>query len=263
MEYNPVGVITSVHNPLVQRIKGLQANRRDREREGRFVIEGVRLLEEASAAHIRLELVLHERDLDSRALRALDLAERAGARPVPVTPAVLRACSETESPAGLLAIAERPAWVAPASPTAALILDGISDPGNVGTLLRTAVAAGLDAVYLAPGTADVYNPKVVRSGMGAHFRVPTLPLDWGALPPELARLRLFVADVDQGQPYDSVNWREPVGLIVGAEAAGPSEAARAAAAPVHIPMPGGAESLNAAVAGSILVFELVRQRRLA
>ncbi len=262
MEYNPVGVITSVHNPLVQRIKGLQANRRDREREGRFVIEGVRLLEEATAARIQLELVLHVRDLDSRALRALALAERAGARPMPVTPAVLRACSDTETPAGLLAIAERQAWAAPAAPTAVLILDGIADPGNVGTLLRTAVAAGLDAVYLAPGTADVYNPKVVRAGMGAHFRVPTLPLEWSVLPPELAKLHLHVADVDQGQPYDSVNWREPVGLIVGAEAAGPSAAARAAGTPVHIPMPGGAESLNAAVAGSILVFELVRQRRI-
>ncbi len=215
-------MITSVHNPLVQRIKNLQTHRRDREREGRFVIEGVRLIEEASAARIGLELVLHERDLDTRGLRALDLAERAGARPVAVTPAVLRACSDTETPAGLLAVAERPTWVAPAAPTAVLILDGISDPGNVGTLLRTAAAAGLEAVYLAPGSADVYNPKVVRAGMGAHFRVPTLSLEWATLPAEWAGLRLYVADVDQGLPYDEVDWREPVGLIVGAEAAGPA-----------------------------------------
>ncbi len=257
-------MITSTHNPLVQRIRALQARRREREKEGRFVIEGVRLLEEAGAAHVGLEVVLHVRDLDARALRALAQAERAGARPVAVTPEVLRACAETETPAGLLAIAERPARPAPTAPTAVLVLDGIADPGNVGTLLRTAAAAGLDAVYLAPGTADVFSPKVVRAGMGAHFRLPVLDLAWASPPPELAGLRLLVADVDQGPAYDGVDWRAPVGLIVGAEAAGPSAAARAAASSaVHIPMPGGAESLNAAVAGSVIVFELVRQRRAA
>lgn len=255
-------MITSTHNPLVQRIRALQARRREREREGRFVVEGVRLLEEACTARVGLEVVLHTRDLDARALRALAAAEATGARAEAVTPEVLRVCADTETPAGLLAIVERPEKPAPAAPTAVLVLDGIADPGNVGTLLRTAAAAGLEAVYLAPGTADAYNPKVVRAGMGAHFRLPVLALDWATPPPELGALCLYVADVDQGPAYDVVDWRAPVGLIVGAEAAGPSAGARSAAASaVHIPMPGGSESLNAAVAGSIIVFELVRQRR--
>lgn len=255
-------MITSTHNPLVQRIRALQTRRREREREGRFVIEGVRLLEEACAARVGLEVVLHTRDLDARSLRALAAAESSGARAEPVTPEVLRACADTETPAGLLAIAERVERPAPTAPTAVLVLDGIADPGNVGTLLRAAAAAGLDAVYLAPGTADAYNPKVVRAGMGAHFRLAVRALDWAAPPPELGALRLYVADVDQGPAYDSIDWRAAVGLIVGAEAAGPSAGARSAAASaVHIPMPGGSESLNAAVAGSIIVFELVRQRR--
>jgi len=257
-------VITSTHNPLVQRIRGLQSRRRDREREGRFVLEGVRLLEEAIAADVAIEQVLFVADLDARALAALESAERAGAQRVSVSPAVLHACADTETPAGLLAIASLPRRPTPAAPTAVLVLDGIADPGNVGTLLRTAAAAGLDAVYLATGTADAFSPKVVRSAMGAHFHLPLVSLAWDQLPPELAALRLWVADVDRGPTYDSVDWRAPAGLVIGAEAAGPSVAARAAGhSAVHIPMPGGFESLNAAVAGSILMFELVRQRRAA
>ncbi|MBL8093087.1 MAG: RNA methyltransferase [Anaerolineales bacterium] len=255
-------MITSTHNPLVQRIRALQTRRRDREREGRFVLEGVRLLEEACAARVGLEAVLHVTDLDPRSVAALAAAERAGARPVPVTPAVLRACADTETPAGLLAIAELPVPTPPTAPRAVLVLDGLADPGNVGTLLRTAAAAGLDAVYLAPGTVDAYSPKVVRAALGAHFRVPVLTFDWAEPPAAWSALRLYVADMDQGPAYDSVDWRAPAGLIVGAEASGASAAARASAiSAVHIPMPGGAESLNAAVAGSVIIFELARQRR--
>jgi TrmH family RNA methyltransferase len=145
--------------------------------------------------------------------------------------------------------------------TFALVLDGLRDPGNLGTILRTADAAGVQAVFLAPGTVDAYNPKVVRAAMGAHFHVPLVAAGWTALAGRLRGLSLWLAEARQGLAYDQVDWRQPSALIIGAEAAGPGDAARRLAPKqVSIPMPGQAESLNAAVAAGIILFEAARQR---
>lgn len=251
-----IRMITSSTNPTLKLIRALQSKRRTRESEGAFVIEGVRLLEEAVRAGLTPRAILHTPDLDERALAALRSFPNVPAQTV--TSALLASVSETDSPAGVLAIVPFPSLAFPLFPTFALILDRISDPGNLGTLLRTAEAAGVAAVYLMPGTVDAYNPKVVRAAMGAHFRLPIAEKTWEALPVEAARV--WVADL-AGETYTQVNWRAVQALIVGSEAAGPSAAALSFTPHrVTIPMPGRAESLNAAVAAGILLFEAARHK---
>jgi TrmH family RNA methyltransferase len=118
-------------------------------------------------------------------------------------------------------------------------------------------------VLLSPGTADAFGPKVLRSAMGAHFRLPVRTLDWPGIGQYVHGhgLKVFVADSGGGQAYDRADLTQPLALIVGGEAEGPgAEARKLAASTLHIPMPGKAESLNAAVAGAVLMFEVVRQR---
>ncbi|MCC6189786.1 MAG: RNA methyltransferase [Anaerolineales bacterium] len=254
-------MITAASNARIKFVRNLQARRSAREAERLFVVEGVRLSEEAAKAGARARLVLHTPDLDERGrVVAARLAEL-GAPVEAVTPAVMAAASDTRAPAGLLAVVPWSDLPLPTPLTLALVLDGLGDPGNVGTALRVAGAAGAQAVFLMPGTVDAYNPKVVRAAMGAHFYLPIVPADWETLPKALAGLDLWLAEAGAGQPYTGVDWRRPAALIVGSEAAGPGAAARALApGRVTIPMPGRAESLNAAMAAAVLLFEAARQR---
>jgi TrmH family RNA methyltransferase len=254
-------MITSFANPKIKLVRNLQAKRSLREAERLFVVEGVRLVEEAARALEAPRLVLHTSDLDPRGQAALEQLRARGAAAEAVTPQVMAAASGAETPPGLLAVAPMPALEPPSPLALALVLDGLRDPGNLGTILRTAGAAGVEAVFLAPGTVDAYNPKVVRAAMGAHFHVPILSAGWGTLAERLAGLSLWLAVAREGEDYHRVDWRPPSGLIIGSEAAGPGEAARRLAPRlVSIPMPGPAESLNAAVAAGILMFEAAKQR---
>jgi TrmH family RNA methyltransferase len=143
-----------------------------------------------------------------------------------------------------------------------LILDLLRDPGNLGTILRSAEAAGVGQVILTPGTVDLYNPKVVRGGMGAHFRLAATHLDWAAASARAVGRAVWLADMAGERRYDEVDWTAPSSLIVGGEAEGYSqEAASLATGTVRIPMEGGAESLNAAMAATVILFEAARQRR--
>jgi len=146
-------------------------------------------------------------------------------------------------------------------------LKALRDPGKLGTLLRTAAAAGAQALLLAPGCVDAFSPKVLRAAMGAHFRLPIRSLGWAELRAYLRpvgqerRLRTYLADSAGGLPHTHADFRAPLALIVGGEAEGAgAEGQSLAQSRVHIPMPGQAESLNAAVAAGILMFEVVRQR---
>jgi TrmH family RNA methyltransferase len=255
-------MITSTTNPKIKLIRALQAKRAEREAQRQFVIEGVRLAEEAARAGVTPALVLHTPGLDARAQAALDSLARGGAPVEGVSPAVMQAASETKTPQGLLAVLPFLALPLPSPISFAVVLDRVSDPGNLGAILRTADAAGAQAVFLAPGTVDAYNPKVVRAAMGAHFHLPLAEVSWETLASTLAGLEAWLAEARAGEAYDRVDWRQPCALIIGSEAEGPSAAARAfAARRVHIPMPGRAESLNAAVAAAVLMFEMAKQRR--
>jgi TrmH family RNA methyltransferase len=256
-------MITSLTHPKIKLVRALQTHRRAREQERLFVIEGVRLAEEASRAQIAPHLVLHTDPLDARGRAALNQLARLGAPVEIVSPRVMASISDTETPQGLLAVLPSSFISHPSSFSFALVLDRLSDPGNLGTLLRTAAAAGVQAVFLAPGTVDVYNPKVVRAAVGAHFHLPLVEASWDELRDPLSRLVVWLAEAREGEAYDRVDWRQPCALVIGSEAEGPSEAARQfTPRRVHIPMPGPAESLNAAVAAGVLLFEVTRQRRI-
>ncbi len=261
-------MITSTRNPKAQWVRKLQAQGRARREAGAFVVEGVRLAEEALGSGWEARLVLHTADLEGRGQAVVDGFAARGVPVEQVSSQVMKAASDTQTPQGVLVVVEFNPAPLPEAPDFLLILDGVRDPGNLGTILRTAAAAGVQSALLPPGTVDVYAPKVVRAGMGAHFRLPVQHMSWEGigdylrLPSGESRLRLFLAEAQGGETYTRVDLRAPLALVIGGEAAGPgSEVARLAHGRVHIPMPGGVESLNAAVAAAILMFEVVRQRQ--
>ncbi len=178
-----------------------------------------------------------------------------------VSDSLLNSVSETENSQGLLAVLNHSSIPIPRSPDFILIADRIRDPGNLGTLLRTSVAAGVQAVFLTPETTDAFAPKVVRAGMGAHFRLPIHRMTWEEIQDATKALQVYLADL-HGSPCWEMDFRLPLALIVGGEAEGATEKSRKLAKKaVSIPMPGKAELLNAGVAGAILLFEVVRQRQ--
>jgi len=254
-------MITSTHNSKVQLVRALLGRVKEREKQRAFVAEGVRLVEEALAAGWTFRFVLHVPDLAARARGLLRDLAAAGVELVPVTVEAMQSISETETPQGILAVLEHQKLPIPEPLSFAVILDSIRDPGNLGSLLRTAAAAGVQAAFLSPGTTDAFAPKAVRSGMGAHFRLPIQALDWEAIRLQVKGLQVFLADAAGTVPSWQADFLPPLALIVGGEAEGASaEARKLAPQQVYIPMPGRVESLNAAAAGAILMFEVVRRR---
>jgi TrmH family RNA methyltransferase len=258
-------MITSVHNAKIQWLRKLQSQARFRRQENAFVVEGVRLAEEALGAGWPAHLVLHSEQLSPRGQAVVASFVQSGVAVEAATEVVFKSACDTETPQGLLVALRLQPLPLPPTPDFVLIPDGVRDPGNLGTLLRTAAAAGVQAVLLPPGTADAYAPKVLRAAMGAHFRLAIQALDWPAIRQVVHAverpLQVHLADAAQGLPYTQADLRQPLALIVGGEAAGAGEqAARLADTRLHIPMPGGMESLNAAVAAAVLIFEVVRQR---
>ena len=256
-------MITSIQNERVKYVRSL-ARRRVRQREGRFVVEGTRLLDELVRAGIEPALVLYTEAWAETVAgqRLLALFSEAGEGIWPVNEAVMAACADTHTPQGVLAVV--PFLHLDPRPGLLLILDGIRDPGNLGTILRSAESAGVGQVLLAPGTVDLYNPKVVRGAMGAHLRLPVHSCDWTTLKERIEGRATWLADAAADTAYDAVDWTRPSALIVGGEASGAGpEAAQIATNRVSIPMAGGAESLNAAMAATIILFEAARQRRIS
>jgi RNA methyltransferase, TrmH family len=257
-------MIESQANPHVKRIRSLAADRRDRRRERLFVLEGVRLVADALAHGGTLTLTLYAPEQLDQTEAGRELREKLDKLPHahPATPQVVAAAADTVHPQGVVSLARWPA-VEPGRPGITLVLDAIQDPGNLGTLLRSAEAVGVAEVLCSGGTADVYSPKVVRAAMGAHFRLATeQDLAWEAVGERLALVdHVYAADAEATMPYYAADWRQPSALIVGNEARGLSEEARSLATKtIGIPMHGRAESLNAAVAGSVILFEALRQR---
>lgn len=258
-------MITSVHNPKVQAVRRLQSQARERHQQREFVVEGVRLCEEAQKAGWDASQVFVTDPLDERAKAVVEGFVGRSTPIETVSQAVMETLSETETPQGLLVVVGQQALPLPSSVDFLLILDKLRDPGNLGTILRTALAAGVQGVLLAPGCADAWSGKVIRSGMGAHFHLPihslAWPDIWGIVKAPSAPLTVYLADVTGGRLYSQADFHVPLSLIVGGEAAGAGTEARSLSdEKVYIPMQEGSESLNAAIAASILLFEVVRQR---
>lgn len=253
--------INSPNNDKVRFVKALQ-RRKVRYKERKFLVEGVRLVEDALRAGCVPALVFWgtEQESNRRAEALLRQLLAVTGEVYAAGPHIIKLLSDTVTPQGVLAVFSFVELV-PDRRDLLLILDGIQDPGNFGTLLRSAEAAGVDQVILAPGTVDAFNPKVVRAGAGAHFRLPLADLGWSEIAALTQNHLVRLADGSSPVAYYSVDWRRPVALIVSNEGSGPSrEALRMATERVAIPMKGDTESLNVGVAGSIILFEAARQK---
>jgi RNA methyltransferase, TrmH family len=257
-------MIVSPSNAQVKQIRSLAADRKERRRERLFMLEGVRLVADALASGADLTLALYAPDQIAAHAEGQGLLAQLERHPRahPATQQALAAAADTVHPQGVVALARWP-QIAPGEPGVVLVIDALQDPGNLGTLLRSAEAVGVAQVLCSVGTVDVYSPKVVRAAMGAHFRLAVeQDLGWEAVGERLALVdHVYAAEAGGGMPYYAADWRQPSALILGSEAHGLSEAAQSyATRQVAIPMRGGAESLNAAVAGSVILFEALRQR---
>ncbi|MBX5448841.1 TrmH family RNA methyltransferase [Thermogemmatispora sp.] len=274
-------VISSPLNPRIARLRELHTPR-GRRKHGLFLLEGPHLLKELLDRAVAPLEVYYQPELLGRTAEGQVLLQRllSGAVErralVQVSVRVIEALGEVQTSQGVIALlplaacsyeqvaTRRPA----ASRPALLILDRLADPGNLGTILRTALAADVAAVLLTPGCVDAFNPKVVRAAAGAHLALPLAEeVGWD----EIARRvqehcgrqqRVFLAEAGAPQLYYEQDLRRPFALIIGNEAHGPSAAARAlATSSISIPLANGVESLNAAMATAILLYEAVRQQR--
>ena len=242
--------------------------RKARERQGRFVAEGIRAVEELLASGLAVDGVLAAPTLDATA-RGAALRATVAARGVPVTDVTdgdFASAADTDSPQGVLAVAPVPSRTLDALTLATrdrvVVLDGVQDPGNVGTILRTAAALGAGAVVALPGTVDLWNAKVVRSAMGALFVRPAVSCTWDELDRFRAAQHLALWGADAGgDPVESEPVRRALparlALAVGNEGNGLSPELRARADRiVSLPIAADVESLNVAVATGILLYAL-------
>jgi RNA methyltransferase, TrmH family len=240
--------------------------RKAREKQRLFVAEGVRAVEELLRSPLRIRGgLIAPQLLDApRGAALADTLRSRGVELQEVAANEFSSAAETESPQGVIAIAEVPerslADLRPDWKGVVLVLDAVQDPGNVGTIIRTAAAFGAVATVTLPGTVDLWNAKVVRSGMGAHFTHPAFSSTWAELDAFRTRTgtKLFAAD-SAGEPASSVTSSSRVALVVGNEGGGLSADARARAdRTIALPLSPGVESLNVAVATGVLLYLLGR-----
>ncbi len=214
-----------------------------------FVVEGASLIAQAAAAGWEIEGQYIAPGAEALSLNG-DVFELA--------PNVIERVASTEVPQPVLAVVRQRASKMPVAPTFVLVGDRLSDPGNAGTIIRSAEAAGVDAVVFTAGSVDQYNSKVVRASAGSLFRVPVLSLELAAL--RLAGLALLATSSHRGAAYTETDLRQAVALVVGNEAQGIDDDALVDGW-ITIPHAGAAESLNVAMAATVIAFEVARQRR--
>jgi len=240
--------------------------RRVRRAEKCYLIEGRRLVAQALFSESDLALAFFtETFAQTKDGGKLIAALAQSATPIwSVSPEAMAHMAGTVTPQGILAVAAMPRVNPCAIREASLvvILDNLRDPGNVGTVMRTSQATGVDWLLLSSGSADAYSPKVVRGAMGAHFALPILQeLDWPQIGALLGQKRVVVADAQGDHTPWEMDWASPVALIIGSEAHGPSQSATDMATDsVRLPMSPRVESLNAAIATAVILFEIYHQR---
>lgn len=251
--------VTSLQNERVKLVYSLQQRPRARRKERKLALEGVRLIRDALARGVAPEFVLYTpKGADYDLIAQL---QNTRAKLIPVSDEVMTHVSDTQQPQGMIAVVPLPLPELPRHPSLALVLDAVRDPGNLGTMLRSAAGAGVDVVALSPDCVDPYNPKVLRAGMGAHFALPILELQWFEIAELTAGMQTLLAAGEAQQRYTDVDLTQPTALIIGSEAHGATAARKLPnVQPIAIPMLNATESLNAAIAASVILFEAQRQR---
>lgn len=257
-------MITSTSNPQVKRLLQLQKKSKAREEENVFVVEGIRMFSEVPVE--RVEKVYISETLYNKEKHDLNL----GKFSVEIlTDNVFSHVSDTKTPQGILCVVkqkkqelqtllnlENPHF---------MVLDNLQDPGNLGTIVRTAEGAGVDAVFMSKDCVDIYNPKTIRSTMGSIYRMPFLYVEDVLEFMELLKkngITTYAAHLEGKHTYDEEDYKSGTAILIGNEGNGlRPEISGKADVWVRIPMAGKVESLNAAIAASILMFEVSRQRR--
>jgi TrmH family RNA methyltransferase len=262
----PLQEITSLHNPKIKQWSQL-LTKRGREGQGKFILEGIHLVQEALKARLELEVILYSVEKGF----PVEIPER-GQLPcevIGVSEAVLAKCSDTQTPPGVIAIAVKPVWssqqILEQPNSLVVVVDGVQDPGNLGTIIRSADAVGATAVVLGRGTVDLYNPKAIRSTMGSLFHLPILECDLNEILPlvEKHQIQLVSTSLQAELSCYEMDMTGAIWMIVGNEGSGvSSELQRYVSKQIIIPMRGQAESLNVAMAATVLLFEAARQRGL-
>lgn len=264
-------MITSASNAQIRKIEALLKKSKERRMQNAFVIEGKKMFEE----------VLQRKELLIKAYFSEQYVKEEYPDGVPkelpheiLSASVFLAVSETVTPQGVLAIVRMPEYsleeilekTRGENGGTLLLLENVRDPGNLGTMIRTAEAADIAGIVLSRESVDVYNPKVIRSTMGAVFRVPVLYAeDFYSLLGQLTEdgVRLFAAHLKGTKDFTDADYTGRVGILIGNEANGlTKEASLLAKEKVLIPMAGSVESLNAAVAAALLMYEAFRKKRI-
>lgn len=267
-------MITSTGNDRVRRVAALTKKARERAKEGAFVVEGIKMFREAPADSVRGAYASesfirnHADQLDEETRRRFD---RGGDYEI-VSDKVFAAMSDTKSPQGILCVVETSCYAledllgrADGQQPLVMVLEDLQDPGNLGTIVRTAEGAGVTGILMSRGTADLYNPKVTRSTMGSIYRMPFVYTD--DLHADIRwlkdrGLKLWAAHLKGRHSYEGECYEGPSGFLIGNESRGlTKETADLADGYIRIPMAGQVESLNAAIASGILMYEAARQRR--
>lgn len=263
-------MITSSQNSKVKYVKKL-SQRNFRHKEKKFIVEGSRFVEEALSGDWQTEYLLYTAQgvQGERGQGLLKQARGKGVETFEVAESIMGELTDTEAPQGVLAVLGQ--WdyalgdvVKRGQQPLVVIVDGVQDPGNLGTIIRSSDAAAANGVILLKGTVDLYNSKTLRSTMGSLFHLPVVQAEDTA--EALAYLTsreiiLLIGEPLGGIPIFQVNLQGPVGIVVGNEGSGPRKAIfDHKHQKVTIPMPGHAESLNVATATSIMLYEAIRQR---
>lgn len=255
----PMEIIRSRQNPLVKQLIKLADNRRERLKQRRTLLLGTHLLESALAAGWPLEQILVCEGEEQRP----EIARLLTHVTIPVLMMVRELFAEVEqqpSTTGIMALTLLPDTPAPRRDGCCLLLEGVQDPGNVGSILRTAAAAGVDQIWLSTGCADAWSPRVLRAGMGAHFLLPVIErIDIHMVLPDFAG-SIVVTALEQSRSVYESDLRGDLVLALGSEGGGVSPILLGyATETISIPMRRDIESLNVGAAAAICLFERVRQ----
>lgn len=262
-------VITGLQNGLVKAASSLK-QKKYRDKEGLFLAEGVRIIEDIVSVGGKIRTVFYDVEAVTPRIEKLFGKLDGAVRRVAVTPAVYRKIQSTEESQGIIAVVEQKKWsladIAQGKVHLA-VLDRVQDPGNIGTIIRTAEAAGWNGVLVLTGSADIYSPKVVRSTMGTMLHLPVVR---GLSEDDLrgflrARdIRLYATSVERSKTYDTCDFTQSVAVVFGNEGAGVSQTLLTCADErIHIPIFGRVESLNVAAAAAVICFEGARQKQMS
>lgn len=256
--------ISSSQNSIIKNIQLLQKKKSERKKQGLFIVEGIRAVNEIPNDY-EVEYIITIDSFDASGIKNLDKSKW-----IVVTDEIFKLISDTESPQGVMAVVKLHKYSLASLNTKStpfyLLLENVQDPGNLGTIIRTAYGFGVDAIFISKGSVDVYSPKAIRATMGAVFHVPIIMdvemiecVQWL----KEKDIPIYATALEESRVIYDNDFSQSVALIIGNEANGVSEMTKQlATTKVRIPMPGGLESLNASIAAAVCMYEVMKQRGL-